>query len=493
MQKPEQYPVSILTALPVPDKDRAKECLQKAMEGFDCKIVVLDDDPTGVQTVHDISVYTDWEENSVREGFQEESSMFFILTNSRSFSEEKTAAVHRQIAERVKKISRETGKDYFLISRGDSTLRGHYPLELDALAEGFRHTGAVSETPEDPGRSAGDTEEGIDGEILCPFFPEGGRVTFGNIHYVKEGDLLTPAGMTEFARDKTFGYSASDLKEYVEEKTRGRKRAEDCICISLEELAALDTAGIEKKLLLAENRAVVIVNAVTYEDLEVFCAALVNAMKKGKHFLARTAAAFTRVMGRVTERPLLTREEIRGEETRTGGLVIVGSHVEKTTRQLSCLKEADLPAVFLEFDVNAIFRENGLAAERDKAAALAEKAMKEGKTAVVYTSRQLLAPENLSREELLSISVKISDALTGIVAGIGVRPGFLVAKGGITSSDVGTRGLKVRKALVMGQIRKGIPVWRTGPESRFPGLAYIIFPGNVGEEETLREIAEELA
>ena len=46
------------------------------------KKLVLDDDPTGVQTVHDVSVYTDWEEESIRKGFEEKESMFFILTNS---------------------------------------------------------------------------------------------------------------------------------------------------------------------------------------------------------------------------------------------------------------------------------------------------------------------------------------------------------------------------------------------------------------------------
>ncbi|HPJ01993.1 MAG TPA: nucleotide-binding domain containing protein, partial [Candidatus Limiplasma sp.] len=50
-----------------------------------------------------------------------------------------------------------------------------------------------------------------------------------------------------------------------------------------------------------------------------------------------------------------------------------------------------------------------------------------------------------------------------------------------------TQGLQVRKALVMGQILKGVPVWLTGPESRFPGMPYVIFPGNVGDENALLE------
>ena len=73
-----------------------------------------------------------------------------------------------------------------------------------------------------------------------------------------------------------------------------------------------------------------------------------------------------------------------------------------------------------------------------------------------------------------------------------IRPRFIVAKGGITSSEVGTKGLRVRRARVMGQILPGVPVWQTGPESRFPGLPYVIFPGNVGDENALRNAVEKL-
>ena len=119
--------------------------------------------------------------------------------------------------------------------------------------------------------------------------------------------------------------------------------------------------------------------------------------------------------------------------------------------------------------------------------------MEQRKTAVVYTSRQLLSPEGMTKEEMLRLSVDISDAVTSVVTGLRCRPSFLIAKGGITSSDVGTRALQVHRALVMGQIQPGIPVWKTGPESKFPGLPYIIFPGNVGETDTLKKIVELLA
>lgn len=457
------------------DADKAEMLLSQAMEGFHKKLVVLDDDPTGVQTVHDVSVYTDWEEESIRNGFEEKEAMFFILTNSRSFSVEETTKVHRDIAARVAKVARELGQDFMIISRGDSTLRGHYPLETQLLADGLtKNEGVV-----------------IDGEIICPFFPEGGRYTMDNIHYVKEQENLVPAGMTEFAKDKTFGYKSSDLTEYVEEKTEGKYHKEDCITISLDELNALDVQGIKEKLMSAQNMAKIIVNAVSYADLKVFCAALVLAMKEGKHYMARTAAAFTKVMGRISDQPLLGREQLEGD-TKNGGIVLIGSHVKKTTDQLNCLKELDGQADFMEFQVNTVFEENGLEKEVERTVKAAEEKILSGRTVVIYTSRQLLAPENMTPEEKLQISVKISNAVTSIIGKLSVKPKFIIAKGGITSSDVGTKALRVKKARVMGQVKKGIPVWMTGEESKFPGMPYIIFPGNVGEVSTLKEIVEEL-
>ena len=457
------------------DTDKAEVLLSQAMEGFHKKLVVLDDDPTGVQTVHDVSVYTDWEEESMRKGFEEKEAMFFILTNSRSFSVEETTKVHQDIAARVAKVARELGQDFMIISRGDSTLRGHYPLETQLLADDLtKNEGVV-----------------IDGEIICPFFPEGGRYTMDNIHYVKEQDNLVPAGMTEFAKDKTFGYKSSDLTEYVEEKTEGKYHKEDCITISLDELNALDVQGVKVKLMTAKDMAKIIVNAVSYADLKVFCAALVLAMKEGKHYMARTAAAFTKVMGRISDQPLLGREQLEGD-TRNGGIVLIGSHVKKTTDQLNCLKELDGQVDFMEFQVNTVFEENGLEKEVEKTVKAAEEKILSGRTVVIYTSRQLLAPENMTPEEKLHISVKISNAVTSIIGKLSVKPKFIIAKGGITSSDVGTKALRVKKARVMGQVKKGIPVWMTGEESKFPGMPYIIFPGNVGEVSTLKEIVEEL-
>ena len=437
------------------------------------KIIVFDDDPTGVQTVHDISVYTDWSEESIYSGFNEENRLFYILTNSRGFTVEQTTKCHTEIIERVNKISQETGKEYMIISRGDSTLRGHYPLETELLRKGFEADG----------------KKHIDGEIICPFFKEGGRFTIDNVHYVKTGDELVPAGQTEFAKDKTFGYASSNLCEYIEEKTQGKYKAQDVTIISLDELRNVKIDEITEKLLKVNNFGKIVVNAIDYCDLKVFAIALYKAMKQGKNYMFRVAAAIVKVVGGISDKPLLTRKDMVIKETSNGGIVVVGSHTQKTTSQVEELKKLkDL--IFIEFNSDLILDEKAFEKEITDTLAKEEKFIGEGKTVVVYTKRKLLVVENDTKEEALIRSVKISDAVQSLVGKLNIIPAFVIAKGGITSSDVGTKALHVKRANVLGQIRPGIPVWQTGEESRFPMTPYIIFPGNVGEITTLREAVE---
>ena len=448
---------------------------EEAWQGFHNRVMVLDDDPTGVQTVHDIPVVTDWSENTLFQAMQED-RMFFVLTNSRSFSAEKTSAVHREIAENASRAALKAGKTLTVISRGDSTLRGHYPLETLVLRRTLEQKGHPP----------------FCGEVLCPFFREGGRFTVNGIHYVKEGDQLTPAALTEFAKDKTFGYQHSDLALYIQEKSGGHIPADSVLHITLRELRGLQWDAVEQKLLSAEGFHYIVADALEETDVKAMAAILMRLARKGRHYMLRSAAAVPKVFGHVSDRPLLSREEMIDPGARTGGLVIIGSHVKKTTDQLNCLRLSNCPLRFIEFDVSGWNIPGMLRKETVRCTALAEEAMKSGETAVVFTSRALIAPEGMTPERMLALSVEISDALTSVVSSLSFRPRFLIAKGGITSSDVGVKALKVKKALVLGQAQPGIPVWKTGSESLFPGLSYIIFPGNVGSESTLRTIVETL-
>ena len=465
----------VLTTYAKIDETKIDQLLQKEISANQKKIVVLDDDPTGVQTVHDISVYTDWTKDSIRQGFQEKNNLFYILTNSRGFTQDETTLAHNEIAANVDAVAKELGKEYIFISRSDSTLRGHYPLETEILRTNYeKNTGCI-----------------IDGEILCPFFKEGGRFTIDDVHYVRYGNELIPANETEFAKDKTFGYRAATMPEYVEEKTKGAYPAGNVVCISLDEIHRMAIDEIEQKLLHVQGFNKIIVNAVDYADLKVFCVALYRAMAKGKVFMFRTAAAIVKVMGGVSDQPLLEKEQMVRANELHGGIIVVGSHTEKTTRQLEALKQlSDIR--FVELDATKVAETGGLEKEVERCLALEEAWIRDGKTVCCYTSRALITADTGNKEDELRLSVRISDAVQSLVGGLSVVPKFVIAKGGITSSDVGTKALGVKRANVLGQIEPGIPVWQTGAESKFPGIPYVIFPGNVGEDTTLRYAVEKL-
>ena len=465
----------VLTTYAKIDETKTDQLLLKEISANQKKIVVLDDDPTGVQTVHDISVYTDWTKDSIRQGFQEKNNLFYILTNSRGFTQDETTLTHNEIAANVDAVAKELGKEYIFISRSDSTLRGHYPLETEILRTNYeKNTGCI-----------------IDGEILCPFFKEGGRFTIDDVHYVRYGNELIPANETEFAKDKTFGYRAATMPEYVEEKTKGAYPAGNVVCIPLDEIHLMAIDEIEQKLLHVQGFNKIIVNAVDYADLKVFCVALYRAMAKGKVFMFRTAAAIVKVMGGVSDQPLLEREQMVRTNELHGGIIVVGSHTEKTTRQLEALKQlSDIR--FVELDATKVTVAGGLEKEVERCLALEEAWIRDGKTVCCYTSRALVTADTGNKEDELRLSVRISDAVQSLVGGLSVIPKFVIAKGGITSSDVGTKALGVKRANVLGQIEPGIPVWQTGAESKFPGIPYVIFPGNVGEDTTLRYAVEKL-
>jgi len=170
-------------------------------------------------------------------------------------------------------------------------------------------------------------------------------------------------------------------------------------------------------------------------------------------------------------------------------LGVVGSHVRRTTEQLQRLLDTPDTAG-IEVNVPALVHGDD---ERDReitrVRGQANGAIATGQTPVVYTSRKVERPEGM---EELAVARTVSDALVAIVRGIEMRPEFVVGKGGITSSDVGTLGLGAQRASVLGQVRPGVPVWRLGSESRFPSMPYIVFPGNVGDAEMLAEIVTEL-
>lgn len=458
--------------------DSAKENIAKLLENeyanFKGKIIVLDDDPTGSQCVHDINVYTDYSYQCLLDGFKDDNKMFFILTNSRSFSKEKTSEVHKQIAKDIAKISKDLNIPFILISRGDSTLRGHYPLEMDVLKKTLEENLDIK----------------YDGEILCPFFDDGNRYTIDDIHYIYANSKLIPCGESEFAKDETFGYKASNLKEYIEEKSNGLNKKEGVLSIDLDLLLKQDYDAILEILLKANNNTKIIVNAVCKENIKVFAICLYRAFKT-KKYLIRSAAALVKEMGNVSSLPLLSSKDFK-HPSKNGGLIIVGSHTAKTTKQLEMLKNIP-PIVFKEYNSDLVLESNEALDKHSKELAKeASELISEGKSVCIFTNRKLLTLKNDSKEEALKRSVDISKGLVKCVSYLEATPAYVLAKGGITSSDVATKGLKISKAKVLGQIEKGVPVWQSDKNSLFADIPYIVFPGNVGQDDTLLNAIKKL-
>ncbi len=468
--------IDALAQYPMLDEALVDSLLKSEISNHHAKLIVLDDDPTGVQTVHDVSVYTSWDVESLRKAFNEENRAFFIMTNSRGMNSKETTLVHQEIARNVSLVSKECEKKYLYMSRSDSTLRGHYPLETHLLKNALEQLEGCR----------------VDAEILCPFFKEGGRFTVDNVHYVQYGENLIPVAETEFAKDQTFGYTQSAIPKYVEEKTGGEYRTENVVCIPLDMIRALDIDGICKKLMQTSNFNKICINAIDYVDIKVISIALYRAMSQGKTFMFRTAASLVKVMCGISDRPLLSRNEMVVKNTPNGGLVIVGSHTQKTTAQLNALLQLD-GTVAIPFNSDLILEGSAaFEAEIQRCVARETEVMLAGKTAVCFTKRTLLNLPDDTKEGALARSIQISNGVQRLVSDLAVEPAFIIAKGGITSSDVGVKALRVKCANVMGQIYPGIPVWQTDRQSKFPSIPYIIFPGNVGEENTLRAIVEKL-
>jgi uncharacterized protein YgbK (DUF1537 family) len=434
------------------------------------RIVVLDDDPTGTQTVHGVPVLTTWSAEDLRGALEGPSPTFYVLTNSRSFPEEEAVEMNREIAANLALAAERAGTEIVLTSRGDSTLRGHYPAETDALREAL---GAD-----------------FDGLILCPCYLEAGRITVEDVHWVRQGETLVPAGETEFARDATFGYSSSSLPAWVGEKTAGGVPASEVASVGLSDLREGGPERVAEILRGVGGGRPVVVNAASYADLEVFVLGLLDAEAGGKRFLYRTGPSFVRVRGGIAEKGPLGPEELYRHRPRRGhGLVLVGSHVEMTSRQLA--RALDLEGVRgVELSVPRLLEQGERDGELERVVSEVNEGLAESEV-VVYTSREVIG--DAAGRSGLEIGRSVSDALVEVVRRVDREQplAFVVAKGGITSSDVGTRGLGVRRAEVAGQMLPGIiSVWILPDESAFPGLPYVIFAGNVGEEDSLARVIE---
>jgi len=439
------------------------------------KIIVLDDDPTGSQTVHSCLLLMRWDVDTLRLGLADESPIFFVLTNTRALPPGEAASVITEVCHNLKTAmlaartssSASCGiQDFLIVSRSDSTLRGHYPIETDVIA----------------------LELGpFDAHFLVPAFFEGGRITRDSVHYLIIDGVPTPVHETEFARDSVFGYQHSYLPDYVEQKTQSRICSEAVERFLLEDIRA----GSLERLLHLKDNSCIVVDAETQTDLDLFAKDVITAASQGKRFLFRSAASLLTALAELPPQPVAVEEMAQYVRNGKPGVALVGSHVKKTTEQLQKLLQ-ETGTVSIEVDVihllNDSTQKDTLLANTLERVYAAHKA---GKTPVVYTSREELAFADVQTR--LQFGANVSSLLMEIVRGLPDDIGFLISKGGITSNDVLSTGLSLTSARLLGQILPGCSIVRTpANHPQFPNLPVVLFPGNVGDANALVTVYQRL-
>lgn len=438
--------------------------IQSTRIGAKSKIVVLDDDPTGSQTVHGCLLLTRWDPDTLREALNDDSPLFFVLGNTRGMGPEQAAAVTREICVNLREALRALDADGrpvqpLVVSRSDSTLRGHYPLETDIIAEELGP---------------------FDAHFLVPAFFEGGRITRDGVHYLVVDGEPVPVNRTEFARDSVFGFRHAFLPDYVEEKTRGRIRADQVIRFDLDDVRG-DILG---RLTSLRSNACCVVDAECPSDLDGFVAQVRAAVADGKRFLFRSAASLLTALAGLPPQPVAPGGMSRFVRGGRPGVVLMGSHVATSSRQLEhLLVHSDVLPVEVAVDRLAD-DEDGLYADIQASIGTARG---ECRGVALYTSRG--ERELPSAAERLAFGERVSGFLMRLVRALPEDIGFLISKGGITSNDTLSRGLALSRARVLGQVRAGCSVVRCPADHpRFPELPVVIFPGNVGGPEALTEV-----
>jgi uncharacterized protein YgbK (DUF1537 family) len=418
-------------------------------ERAEARYVVLDDDPTGVQTLAGIHVLLAWDAGDVAAALDHRPSVH-LITNARALAPERARAVTASAA----RTALAGAPRSLVVLRGDSTLRGHLLEEVEAVAS------VVT-----PGR--------VPPLLLVPALPSAGRVTVAGLHLIERDGRFIPLHETEYATDGIFSYRSARLLEWAEERSEGLFQAGDGRELRLDDLRAggpAAVAGALEELEAAGRPAVLAPDAVAEADLELVAEGYRRAVEAGSNALVRCAPAFVGVLAGTTATDL-----VPAPVARDGMLVVCGSYVPATTAQLRALVD-ERPSSLVEVDP-AVLASAYPESEVGRAASAASERIRGGRLAVVSTSRvRPLGTETLDAGE------RIAAGIAAIAGAIEPRPSVVVAKGGITSCVTLRDGLGVAAAEVVGPVLPGVSRWRAGD------LDYLVVPGNVGDDRLLADI-----
>ena len=308
--------------------------------------------------------------------------------------------------------------------------------------------------------------------------------------------MPVPVGETEFARDASFGYSSSDLRDFIVEKSAGEKSAgtisrDSVLSLGLDDIRVGGLARVAEILRGARKLAPVVVNATGYDDLDVVVRALRLVEAGGLRFVSRSGPSFVRAFIGSGDSPPLTAGDVASRPGHGHGLVVVGSHVGQTARQLARLAER-VPLTHVELDVPALLGDASGRTVADAAARVRAALVHDD--VLLTTSRSLVRDADAGRS--LEIAAAVSDAVVAIVRqALAAHPSWVLAKGGITSHDVAVRGLGLQRATVLGQFFPGmVSALRIdgADDDAARGIRYVVFAGNVGDDDALADVVARL-
>ena len=440
------------------------------------RIVVIDDDPTGGQTVAGVPVVTQWETEDLRWLLTRDRVMGFVLTNSRALAAERATDVNADVVSRCLEIAVELAIDVSFISRSDSTLRGHFTIEVATICAELKAAGRPADLV-----------------LVVPAFFEAGRITRDDVHYVSSGGVDVPVGETAYAQDPAFGFAESNLRDWV--RARLANPQAEVSSLSLVDIRRGGCVDVAAQLhAAARNRGetavppVVVVNATQASDYGVVAKAVAKCEAEGLIIVTRSGPSY--LSARLGEPLPKAVEEIALNRGATPhGLVVVGSHVPLSTAQLEHLIE-HTQAHLIELAVPQVLGA-GRAGYLDRLTQSVTEALRAGHVALA-TSRDVHRTEDAKAS--LDVAGAVSSAIDEVVARViaSEPPAWIVAKGGITSANMVTKVLALRRGWIVGQVFDGqLPLWRDdNPDDSKPFC--VIFPGNVGTEATLTDVVRKL-